>query len=163
MNNNYIYDINKNSHVAENIESQNYPIVLFDRTIDQGTYIGQARIVGSDMNISGENWYARSSLFNYDFNALSIVSEGHQSAYLSSGTKEHYENNINKRINDLHFSTDEEREKAEEVFEKGVERFSQEPSIAARDAAYEVIVQNYPEYENLSPSEKYNLVSKIHL
>ncbi len=72
----YNYKIDPNTHItdATNLEMLNYPISYYGMVESQGKKYPAEIIVGGDMSLSTNNWYARAAFFQVDFNSVIYIS-----------------------------------------------------------------------------------------
>ena len=170
LNSSYNYYINKDSHVTllSNIEQENYPIIFYYLTEEQGIYIPKVRIMAGDMNLEADNWYLRSSLSQYDFNASILLSERSGNIpFLSPEIANEYNGRTSFRLNDLHLFGKkdwETKEWAKQAYLETIEaRFHEDPAKHHNGLMpYECIREKFGNqlYDQLNPEQRFEVVSK---
>ena len=166
LNSSYNYYINQNSHVTlqDNIDQNRYPILWYYLNETQGIYIPRLRVLGGDMNISRENWYLRSTLSQYDFNAITVLSQRPgERPYISPEVTKEYGGHNSFRLNDLHL-TDEEAQWAKDAYTEAINaRYHEDPAHHREGLLpWESIRAKYGDtaYDQLKPEQKFEVVAK---
>ncbi|XQP55781.1 MAG: hypothetical protein ACOQNY_00055 [Mycoplasmoidaceae bacterium] len=132
-NNSYDYLIDKDTHITEQVDEENYPISYYDVVNEKGMEFTTEYVVGSDMSLTTSNWYLLSTIYQLNFNSIVVGSEDEKSIVISDQLRNHYERVWNKMdallLNDVVTEA-----KAREAYESALEAYTDDFSETSRTA-----------------------------
>lgn len=163
-NNSFNYWIDGKTHVDDpiNIDNHNYPISIYGLSASQGKTYPTVLLVGGDMTIDTSNWYLLSTLFKLDFHTTCYVSTSYDSPMVTDEIREMFGRPWFK-MSDLVFTTQDEKDKSEEIMNRAFEIFAANDHNKFPDWARQAIVEKTPGFEDLSYAEQFKVVAQHQL
>lgn len=137
----YNYHIDQETHITdeENLQARNYPISYYGIISSQGKSYPSVIIVGGDMGISTNNWYAASVIFQVDFNSVTYASTDAKSILTTPDLAKTYGKIWNK-MNDLRLSS-EEKASSSRAFTAAQNKFREEYLLDEDEVDFGVIAR----------------------